>query len=257
MPCVGFPHNEVSSVDHIDRNRTNNHPQNLRWASGTEQNLNRILCQKREDLIAQIKDGLIIDFYEKRSLLEIFDIDEIEIPNKGLFYNGYLWINERFTDLDMINESWVQINVCDINIEISNMGRVKNNRGKTFGSLTSSGYKRTKISGKDFFVHRLVISAFRGHISENLVVNHIDRNKENNRLDNLEVITPSENTTHAVNSGTNMTKPILQINANNDVIAKFPSIREANKATKIYYTGIAEVARGERKTAGGFTWKFV
>lgn len=50
-------------------------------------------------------------------------------------------------------------------------------------------------------VHRLVVESFLGEIPKGLVVNHIDGNKLNNRLSNLEVVTYSENMKHAYRLG--------------------------------------------------------
>ena len=53
------------------------------------------------------------------------------------------------------------------------------------------GYLRTKIHNKTEGVHRIVLSAFLGE--SNLTVDHKDKNKENNKLNNLEFVTQSEN----------------------------------------------------------------
>lgn len=52
---------------------------------------------------------------------------------------------------------------------------------------------------KHHYVHRLVMSAFHG--DSNLEVNHIDGNKDNNCIKNLEYVTKQENMNHAVASG--------------------------------------------------------
>ena len=53
------------------------------------------------------------------------------------------------------------------------------------------GYKVTKINGKQEKVHRIVMEAFHG--KSDLTVDHIDGNKENNNLNNLEYVTQAEN----------------------------------------------------------------
>ena len=53
------------------------------------------------------------------------------------------------------------------------------------------GYKVTKINGKQERVHRIVMEAFHG--KSDLTVDHIDGNKENNNLTNLEYVTQTEN----------------------------------------------------------------
>ena len=50
-------------------------------------------------------------------------------------------------------------------------------------------------------VHRLVCGAFLGHIPDNLVCNHLDSNRKNNSLSNLEFVTQKENLAHAKRTG--------------------------------------------------------
>lgn len=92
--------------------------------------------------------------------------------------------------------------------EISDLGRVFSlHFGGSLMSLTpSQGYETVKISkGKrqyeSFQVHRLVYENFMGKIPDECVINHIDHDKTNNRLSNLECVTRSENTKAAVKAG--------------------------------------------------------
>ena len=57
---------------------------------------------------------------------------------------------------------------------------------------SNSGYARLKLNGKSVRVHRLVMELFKG--PSDLTVDHIDGNKENNNLSNLEYVTQAENT---------------------------------------------------------------
>jgi len=145
-------------------------------------------------LIAQIKNNQIIDFHDKQAILEIFDVDEIIIPDQGILHN------ENFTNLDIVDEIWKPVNIKGTIYQVSNMGRIEIMR-KTFGSTTSDGYKQVGISSHPFLVHRLVMTAFNGVIGDGLVVNHIESDRTNNRLDNLEITTYSGNSVHAVVSG--------------------------------------------------------
>lgn len=62
------------------------------------------------------------------------------------------------------------------------------------------GYLKVNLFGKSISVHRLVAIAFYGK-NESLVVNHIDCNKSNNTLQNLEWCTKKQNSIHAWNNG--------------------------------------------------------
>lgn len=116
----GNPPDITYTVDHVDRNKNNNVPNNLRWASKSEQVLNRDEFTPQKCLIAQIENNVIIDFHTEQSIMEIFDMDEIIIPPEGLYYNNYLWINEEFIDLDIIGEQWKPVSIDGDIIMISN-----------------------------------------------------------------------------------------------------------------------------------------
>ncbi len=104
-------------------------------------------------------------------------------------------------------EVWKQI-AGFINCEVSNFGRVRNTLTKKLYKLSkaSCGYWRVVISdfglSKHKYVHRLVAAAFIEYNNpERTDVNHIDGNKLNNRVENLEWVTPKENHDHAVRIG--------------------------------------------------------
>lgn len=86
--------------------------------------------------------------------------------------------------------------------EVSNLGRVRRIYYLD-GSMTQSGYKAVRLSyngvQKTKNLHRLVAEMFleKPDTDEKLVVNHIDGDKSNNCVDNLEWITQKENVWHA------------------------------------------------------------
>ena len=84
---------------------------------------------------------------------------------------------------------------------ISLAGRCFNEKTERYVEADSNDYLRVSftVDGKRHFVnlHRLVYTLFYGAIPKGLVINHIDGNKQNNSIINLEAITPAENMRHA------------------------------------------------------------
>jgi len=71
------------------------------------------------------------------------------------------------------------------------------------GRERHGGYLRTRVGATRILVHRLVWIALVGPIPEGMVVNHRNGNKHDNRIENLEVVTYSENMRHAIAHGLN------------------------------------------------------
>ena len=63
----------------------------------------------------------------------------------------------------------------------------------TFGCKNGRGYLTVQINGKAYLVHRLVAEAFIGPIPDGCQIDHINRNRQDNRCENLRIITPSGN----------------------------------------------------------------
>ena len=101
---------------------------------------------------------------------------------------------------------WVKIDDYP-NYEVSNHGDVRNVRtNKILGRrLDKDGYRNVQLylrgHGCNKKVHRLVAQAFIPSTEDRDQINHINGNKEDNRVENLEWCTRSENTRHAYDSG--------------------------------------------------------
>ena len=113
---------------------------------------------------------------------------------------------------------------------------------------------------KNQFIHRLLCQAFVPNPLNKPHVNHIDGNKQNNSLSNLEWATYKENAQHAVDTGlttyTHCEKAVFQFDTEGNFIAEFKSLQEANDITGVAKQNISKVARGLRPRAGNFVWKY-
>lgn len=107
-------------------------------------------------------------------------------------------------------------------------------------------------------VHRLVMLAFAGECPDGLQVNHKDENKANNRVGNLEYVTCKENINYGARTEKAISKrrkPVFQID-NGDIVARYPSIAEAQRQTGCWDIEISRCCRGIIKSSGGYQWAY-
>ena len=111
-------------------------------------------------------------------------------------------------------------------------------------------------------VHRLIAESFIPNPQNKAHVNHIDGNKLNNTITNLEWNTPKENTNHSIKLGLHdpsrlRNSAVIQIcKDSGKTIAEFFSIHEAERSTGIANQNIWKVCNGKRKTAGNYVWAY-
>ena len=117
--------------------------------------------------------------------------------------------------------------------------------------------------GKSLLLHRLVAEAFIPNPEKKTTVNHKNGDKHDNRVENLEWSTQQENNRHAVANGLNGgvhqrnkkgSIPVAQYDKDMNLIAIYPSMREAQRVTGISEGNIrAGILKGWKH--GGFIWK--
>jgi hypothetical protein len=160
----------------------------------------------------------------------------------------------------MAKEEW-KILKENVNYSISSFGNIKNNKTNVIRKLQkgTNGYLKTEITveknkRKTFYIHRLVAKYFIPNLGNKEQVNHIDCNKENNNVTNLEWCTQGENNKHIYKMGNKISPakglkgkdnwrsvPVVQFIKGKPEV--FASITDAAKANNIKQSAISNYLR--------------
>ena len=181
----------------------------------------------------------------------------------------------------MMKEIWKDIKGYEGKYQVSNLGRVKsmwrNNQYEThIGEPTIRKQWKNRLNywyvgltfdgkQKQYRVNRLVWETFNGPIPEGMQVNHINEDKSDNRLENLNLMTSKDNN----NWGTRnkrvsqskinrcCVKPIYQYSLDGKLLKSYPSVREASRQTGFDQGFISACARKGFKPAYGYKWSYI
>lgn len=151
--------------------------------------------------------------------------------------------------------------------QVSNHGRVKSLRKNIIlkSILNSRKYCQITLSKNNnqcnYSIHRLVAIHFIPNLENKPQVNHIDGNKQNNHVNNLEWCTIKENIQHAYDTGLKentrdkkyCSKKVKCIETG----IVYESTREAGRQLNISNGNISKCCNGKRKSIGGYTWKYI
>ena len=125
------------------------------------------------------------------------------------------------------------------------------------------GYLKVRLSkngkAKTYRVHRIVAEAFIENPNNYTEVNHIDEDKTNNCVENLEWCDREHNIEHSIKSGKFIIRAVSQYDLEGNFIKTYKSVSEAERETSIPRTHICKCVLGRygHKTAGGYIWKSV
>lgn len=180
----------------------------------------------------------------------------------------------------MIEEIWKPIKDYEGIYEVSNIGNirsckryVKNKHGVRIvkekmlkSSIDYTGYQKValcnKCNQKTFLVHRLVAETFlgvkgKGLKGKELLVNHKDQNKLNNKLNNLEWVDQTENMKQARDNIYNKKIfNIKRVRCIGDENKVFDSIKQASEYFGVKYHIIINCLTGKTIKACNHKWKY-
>lgn len=200
---VGPPHSSLHTVDHFKSNeKSNNQLYNLRWADKSRQSQNQIRQTKKglEIAIYALKDGTEIRFDSVVQAARILNIDQSAISkvlvNKRKAAKGFLFKYEYIDTIE--NEIWSSIG--DDGREMSNLCRYR--------KKVNGGYVQINLGSKSQYRKVSYFGEFKGeHVVQKLLfgtddeqqmikeggeVDHIKKNKRDNRNESLQVLMPHD-----------------------------------------------------------------
>ena len=262
-----IPENMV--VDHIDRNKLNNNNNNLRIVTSKKNSENR--QSKSLYIIQQYDlDGKLLHEYNNTSdIMKKFNIKSLSciymcISGKQKTAYGSIWKYKNKVTETIKDNNFIKLGIVNghdfSNYKINKLGQVVNIKtGKLLKQRTYHEYYCVTMKafddGKRYGnkIHRLLAISYILNSNDKCdVINHIDENKLNNNLDNLEWTNTKKNIQHSC------AKKVKQIDIKTNKIIKIHnSITDVYRSmNKKYGSSIRNVCNGKHKTAYGYKWSW-
>ena len=274
------PENKTQ-VNHKDKNGLNNNIDNLEWVNNQENSIHRSNGVKQTtnqnlEIYKINKDtNEILGTYNsiEEAALSIIENTDFKLNNVrsgiSMVINGkqcsaynYKW--KKIEQNSLENEEWREVIINNEKIKdyyVSSLGRFKNKKGIIMSNYKPhhSGYIYLRVNIQKYALHRLVALTFIPNLENKPFVNHIDGNKLNNSVTNLEWCTCSENNQHNHKIGLIKcyTRKIIQYDLEMNELKKFDTIKDASIELNISLSCIKDVLKEKQKSSKGFIFKYL
>jgi len=264
LAFVGEPPEGCYSVDHINRDPSNNFLENLRYATTQAQRSNQ--GERATPRISQRVEGICdtgVVVYET-ILAAVKAVNGKtgsfwSAMRRGGPYKGYRWRYIIEDNGDVWKDIPSSLVGGQTGYAASDGGLIRFPNGRTTSGSPLNGYLRVSINRRGFYVHRLVAGSYLPPVAvEQANVNHRDGNRSNNRLENLEYVTQAENIQHAHRVGlvASQGRRLRQYTIQGDFVREFRNAYEAGRTLGKGYSAFHMCCRGDIKTAYGFVWRY-
>jgi len=253
-------------IDHIDRNPSNNYIDNLKEVTQKENLLNRNIGEVNKNKIIQysldnkfIKEWNCLDEIKNELKIKSTSLISMCCMGKRKTAYNFIWKNlSKIEEIGDFREIISNNNKTYLKYKINSEGIIINKNNIILKPKIEYGYKVVGLTSDDgiknnFKVHRLVAMTFIDNPNKYNIVNHIDENKLNNNVENLEWCNHKQNITHSQG------KKVNQIDMEtNKIIKTFDSVCDAfRELNKNYGANIRWACEGKRKFAFGYKWEFI
>lgn len=287
LTFIPNPMNKLT-VNHKNKIRNDNSVKNLEWSTHAQQSNHKMIGREKIMMKGHAVWQCDIHTHERIKLFISANEAARQVSNnkkanggkinmvasqkkdsKGYLrksYHGYWWQYADNVTQNLENEIWVKLSCIETrnDYQISNYGRIKGVYSTIFNELYDDyGYKVCGIESVSYKVHLLVAKTFLLNPNDYPIVNHIDGNKNNSHVDNLEWTTYSLNSIHAGEN--NLTKsPVREVEAfdiDGKLYGKWRTMHAAKKDTGTCVQEISKVCKGTngkhvRQYSNGYYWKY-